>query len=214
MKKFAFVWAVLGLLAAPVHAEPLEGVEYTQLARRMPVETGDKIEVREIFWYGCPHCYTLETTLTPWLKTLPKNVKFIRTPGATWASTWETHARSYYAFEAMNLVDKLHPALFAAIHAQNRPLIDENSIGFFVAEKGADEKAFRKVYNSFAVGAKVKSAKNFSEQSGIKSVPTLVVDGQYVTNSTMSGTHADMMKVVDFLIKKAAAQRKPPAKAG
>lgn len=214
MKKFAFVWAVLGLLAAPVHAEPLEGVEYTQLARRMPVETGDKIEVREIFWYGCPHCYTLETTLTPWLKTLPKNAKFIRTPGATWASTWETHARSYYAFEAMNLVDKLHPALFAAIHAQNRPLIDENSIGFFVAEKGVDEKAFRKVYNSFAVGAKVKSAKNFSEQSGIKSVPTLVVDGLYVTNSTMSGTHQDMMKVVDFLIKKTAAQRKPPAKAG
>jgi thiol:disulfide interchange protein DsbA len=214
MKKFAFVWAVLGLLAAPVHAEPLEGVEYQQLGRRMPVETGDKIEVREIFWYGCPHCFTLESTLTPWLKTLPKNAKFIRTPGATWASTWETHARSYYAFEAMNLVDKLHPVLFAAIHAQNRPLIDENSIGFFVAEKGVDEKAFRKVYNSFAVTAKVKAAKNFSEQSGIKSVPTLVVDGLYVTNSTMSGTHQDMMKVVDFLIKKAAAQRKPPAKAG
>lgn len=214
MKKFAFVWAVLGLLAAPVLAEPLEGVEYTQLARRMPVETGDKIEVREIFWYGCPHCHSLEAPLARWLKTLPKNVKFIRTPGATWASTWETHARSYYAFEAMNLVDKLHPAMFSAIHAQNRPLIDENSIGFFVAEKGVDEKLFRSYYNSFAVGAKVKSARNFSEQSGIKSVPTLVVDGLYVTNSTMSGTHQDMMKVVDFLIKKAAAQRKPPAKAG
>lgn len=214
MKKFAFVWVALGLFAVPVHAEPLEGVEYQQLGRRMPVETGDKIEVREIFWYGCPHCYRLESTLTPWLKTLPKNARFIRTPGATWASTWETHARSYYAFEAMKLVDTLHTALFAAIHDQNRPLIDENSIGFFVAEKGVDEKTFRKYYNSFAVGAKVKAAKNFSAQSGIKSVPTLVVDGLYVTNSTMSGNHQDMMKVVDFLIKKAAAQRKQPAKAG
>ncbi|MBI5612439.1 MAG: thiol:disulfide interchange protein DsbA/DsbL [Gammaproteobacteria bacterium] len=214
MKKFALVWAVLGLLAAPVQAEPLEGVEYLQLGRRLPVETGDKIEVREIFWYGCPHCYNLETPLARWLKTLPKNAKFIRTPGATWASTWEPHARSYYAFEAMGLVDKLHLAMFAAIHAQNRPLIDENSIAFFVAEKGVDEKAFRNYYNSFAVGAKVKAAKNFSEQGGIKSVPTLVVDGLYVTTGTMSGTHDDMMKVVDFLIKKAAAQRKPPAKTG
>ena len=215
MKKFVFVWAVLGLIAlSPVYAEPLEGVEYLELGRRLPVETGDKVEVREIFWYGCPHCYTLETTLTPWLKTLPKNAKFIRTPGAFWASTGEAHARAYYAFEAMNLVDKLHPALFAAIHAQNRPLIDENSIGFFVGGKGVDEKAFRNAYNSFAVTAKVKSAKKFSEQGGIKSVPTLIVDGRYLTTSTMTGTHEDMMKTVDFLIKKAAAQRKQPAKAG
>jgi len=213
VKKFVFAWAVLGLIALnPAYAEPLEGVEYTELARRLPVETGDKVEVREIFWYGCPHCYTLEPHLLRWIKTVPANAKFIRTPGATWASTWETHARSYYAFEAMKLVDKLHPALFAAIHDQNRPLIDENSISFFVGEKGVDEKAFRNAYHSFGVSAKVKGAKNFSEQGGIKSVPTMIVDGRYLTTSTMTGTHEEMLKVVDFLIKKAAAQRKPAAK--
>lgn len=212
-KSVSILWAVFGLVAfAPAYAEPLEGVEYTQLERRLPVETGDKIEVREIFWYGCPHCYSLEPHLLRWLKTLPANAKFLRMPGATWASTWETHARTYYAFEAMNLVDKLHPALFTAIHGQNRPLIDENSIGFFVSEKGVDDKAFRSAYNSFGVTAKVKSAKKYSEQGGIKSVPMMVVDGRYLTSTTMTGTSEEMLKVVDFLIKKSAAQRKPAAK--
>lgn len=212
-KSVSILWAAFGLLAfSTAHAEPIEGVEYTQLERRLPVESGDKIEVREIFWYGCPHCYTLEAPLTRWLKTLPANAQFMRTPGATWASTWETHARTYYAFEVMKLVDKLHPALFTAIHGQNRPLIDENSIGFFVSEKGVDDKAFRNAYNSFAVTAKVKSAKKYSEQGGIKTVPTLIVDGRYLTTTTMAGTHEELFKVVDFLIKKSAAQRKPAAK--
>ena len=183
-----------------------------QLEKRLPVETGDKIEVREIFWYGCPHCYTLEAPLLRWLKTVPANAKFIRTPGATWASTWETHARTYYAFEAMKLVDKLHPALFTAIHAQNRPLIDENSIGFFVSEKGVDDKAFRNAYHSFGVTAKVKSAKKYSEQGGIKTVPTLIVDGRYLTTTSMTGTHEELFKVMDFLIKKSASQRKQATK--
>ncbi len=213
MKKSVLVWAVLGLAAfGAALAEPLEGIEYVQLERRLPVDTGDKVEVREIFWYGCPHCYTLEAPLLRWLKTVPANAKFIRTPGATWASTWETHARTYYAFEAMKLVDKLHPALFTAIHAQNRPLIDENSIGFFVSEKGVDDKAFRNAYNSFAVTAKVKGAKKYSEQGGIKTVPTLIVDGRYLTTTSMTGTHEELFKVMDFLIKKSASQRKQAAK--
>ena len=214
MKKFLLLWMVLGLTAiAPAYAEPIEGIEYLQIGRRLPIETGDKVEVREIFWYGCPHCYSLEPHLLRWLKTLPASAKFVRTPGVSASNpTWEIHARAYYAFEAMGLVDKLHPAMFNAIHGQNKALIDENSIGFFVSEKGGDDKAFRNAYNSFAVTAKVRSAKKYFDQSGVKSVPTIVIDGRYITSNSMTGTHEETFKVMDYLIKKSAADRKAAAK--
>ncbi len=195
--------------AAPVVY--LEGVEYVRLDQIQPVETGDRIEVREVFWYGCPHCYVLEPALAKWLKTLPANARFVRMPGAPWHPTFEPHARAYYAFEAMGLVDKLHKPLFDAIHAKGQPLGDETSIGLFVAGPGVKEADFRKAYNSFGVGVKVRNAKQYAERAGIRSVPMLVVDGRYITSATHAGTHEDALKVVDYLIRKVAAERKKAA---
>ncbi len=195
--------------AAPVAY--LEGVEYLRLDQIQPVETGDKIEVREVFWYGCPHCYVLEPVLGKWLKTLPANARFVRMPGAQWHPTFEPHARAYYAFEALGLVDKLHQPLFDAIHARGQPLGDEASIATFVAGQGVKEADFRKAYNSFGVGVKVRNAKQYTERAGLRSVPMLVVDGRYITSATHAGTHEDALKVVDHLIKKIAAERRKPA---
>jgi thiol:disulfide interchange protein DsbA len=196
--------------AAPA-ANYIEGVEYQRLAQPQPVETGDKIEVREVFWYGCPHCYALEPALEKWLKKLPAHARFVRMPGAQWHPTFEPHARAYYAFEALGVVGKLHPALFEAIHAKGRALGDEASIGFFVTEHGVKDADFRKAYGSFGVGVKVRNAKQYAERAAIRSVPTLVVDGRYITSATFAGTHEDALKVVEFLIQKAAAERKKPA---
>lgn len=207
MKRVIFGLVVALALAAPVRAEYLEGVEYSLLAAPQAVETGDRIEVREVFWYGCPHCYSLEPVLAKWLKTLPANARFTRMPGGQWAPSFEAHARTYYALEALGLLEKLHMPFFDAIHARRRALNDEASIGFFMVEQGVKDADFRKAYSSFGVGVKVRTARQYLERSAIRSVPTLVVDGRYVTSSSQAGGQQEALKVVDFLIKKAAAER-------
>lgn len=207
MKRAIFGMVLALALAAPARAEYLEGVEYALLAAPQAVETGNRIEVREVFWYGCPHCYALEPVLAKWLKTLPANARFLRMPGGQWAPSFEPHARTYYALEALGLLEKLHMPLFDAIHGRRRALNDEASIGFFVVEQGVKDADFRKAYSSFGVGVKVRTARQYLERSGIRSVPTIVVDGRYTTSASMAGSHEEALKVVDFLIKKAAAER-------
>jgi protein dithiol oxidoreductase (disulfide-forming) len=200
------------LLFMPIasHAQLLEGVEYTRVGPQ-PVETGSKIEVREFFWYGCPHCFHLEPSLEKWLKTLPKNAQFVRTP-AVFSEPWAVHARAYYAFEALGITAKMHPALFYAIHVEKRPLNDADSIAALVAEKGGNRQAFLDAYNSFGMQASLSHAGQLAQAYKIDSVPTLIVDGKYMTNANIAGGFDKVPMVLDFLIKKAAAERSAPKK--
>lgn len=201
---------VLLLLPFTGQAQILEGVEYTRVAPQ-PVETGSKVEVREFFGYGCSHCYALEPSLDKWLKTLPKNTQFVRTP-AVFSEAWAVHARAYYAFEALGITAKMHYALFHALHAEKRPLNNADSLAAFVAEKGGDRAAFLDAYNSFGMQANLNRASQVARAYNIDSVPTLIVDGKYMTNSNIAGGHDRVPKVLDFLIKKAAAERSAPKK--
>ena len=196
---------VLLLLPFAGQAQFLEGVEYVRV-KPQPVETGAKVEVREFFWYGCSHCYALEPSLDRWLKTLPKHVQFVRTP-AVFSEPWAVHARAYYAFEALGITATLHYAVFHAIHAEKRPLNNADSLAAFVAEKGGDRAAFLDAYNSFGMQANLNRALQAGRAYNLESVPTLIVDGKYMTNANIAGGYGMVPKVLDFLIKKAAAER-------
>lgn len=193
------------LLPAAAQAEPLEGVEYQRVAPQ-PVETGAKIEVREFFWYGCPHCYSLEPFLEKWLKTMPKNARFVRTP-AIFNEQWAIHARAYYAFEALGITGKMHSAVFHAMHSEKRQLLTADSLAGFVAEKGGDRTAFLNAYNSFGMQANINRATQLGQAYRLESVPTLIVDGKYITNANIAGGYDKIPAMLDFLVKKAAAER-------
>ncbi len=207
MKKL-MVWAGwwLAVLSFPAAAELLEGVEYQRLTNPQPVETGQKIEVREFFWYGCPHCYVLEPHLEKWHKTMPKNAAFVRTPGVL-NPHWVPHARTYYAFEALGLTDKLHRKLFDALHLQKQHLDDPQLIADFVRDNGGDRKAFLDAYNSFGVQTNVSRAQRLAQAIQLQSVPVLMVDGRYVTNATIAGGYDKVPAVLNHLVKLAAAER-------
>jgi len=202
----AMVWLIALGLPLAASAEFLEGVEYVRIAKQ-PVETGAKIEVREFFWYGCPHCYALEPTLVAWLKKMPKNAQFVRTP-AVFNERWAVHARAYYAFESLGLIGKMHEPLFRALHYDKRPLFDADSLAAFVAERGGDRKAFLDAYGSFGVATSVNRATQLGRAYGVQSVPTFFVDGQYMTNANIAGGHENIPQVLNFLIQKAAAERR------
>src|SRR5437868_988321 len=104
-RRYAWIFA-LALLALTSAYALQPGKDYVALTPSQPVETGNKIEVREFFWYGCPHCFALEPAISEWLKHKPANVEFVRTPGT--APSWMIHAQAFYAFAALGATDKTH----------------------------------------------------------------------------------------------------------
>lgn len=208
MKRALYGLFFLLCLAPAVHAANyLEGIEYERLPAAQPVDTGKQVEVREVFWYGCPHCYTLEPHIQRWLKTKPTRAEFVRMPGIL-RDSWEPQGRAYYAFEALGVTAKLHEVFFKAIHDGKQNLNDEASIANFVAQHGVDKEAFRKAYRSFSVDAAVKNATRLGELYGLDSVPTIIVDGKYRTSAAKAGSYEALMDVVNFLVQKAVAERK------
>ena len=199
-------------------AEPFQaGRHYTELPFPQPVETGDKIEVREFFWYGCPHCYVLEAPLEAYVRKLPKHAAFVRTPGVS--PNWLVHAQAYYTFEVLGVTSKLHAPFFEAWHAKGRRLNDAASIADFAAEYGVDKKQFLETFNSFAVRTRIERAKQQNVGYMVDGVPMLAVDGRFITSPGMAGGQERdearrnqlTMQVVDFLVQKAARERKKPA---
>ena len=130
---------------------------YETLTPPQPTENPDKIEIIEFFWYGCPHCYAFEPLLEQWVKTLPKNVEFIRQP-AVFSEAWGKHAKAYYTAEALGIVDKVHNDFFDAIQNKKEPLDTEASLAKFFADHGVKEADFHDAYNNFGVDAKLRQA--------------------------------------------------------
>jgi len=198
MKKllmFLFLVASSSLLQA---ADYVEGVHYKQLAQQ-PTESGEKIEVLEFFWYGCPHCFVFEPYIAEWKKTKPANVEFIRVP-AIFHPDWEVQARAYYALSNMGVIEEMHGKIFAAIHTDKKPLNKLELIADFVEKNGVDRKKFIEEYNSFAVDGMVRKAKKKQTEYKIEGVPSVAVAGKYLTSGSMSGSYENLIKILNHLI--------------
>ncbi len=191
--------AVAVLPAAAMSAGISEGIEYKKIEKPQPVAAKGKVEVVEMFWYGCPHCYQFEPEINAWKAKLGPNVVFQRIP-AVFNPKWELHARMYYAAEQLGVLEKMHPALFEAIHKDERKLDDADAIAEFFGEKGIQRADFDKAFKSFAVASKVNQARSLSQLYGIDGVPNLIVQGKYRTGAREAGSYKEMLNVVDQLV--------------
>jgi len=178
-----------------------EGVQYERIVPAQPTSTVDKVEVLEIFWYGCPHCFRFEPYIERWLRKKPENAQFVRLPGI-FIPSWEVGARAYYTAQLLGIFDKMHKPIFNAIHLQKRNLSTEEAMRDLFAENGVDKKDFIKTYNSFAVGTRLRRAKTMTERYGIDGVPAIIVAGKYRLSAKSAGGNAEMLKVINFLVEK------------
>lgn len=180
-------------LVATISLAPLAALaqrsDYVELNPPQPVETTDKIEVLEFFWYGCIHCYNLESKLETWLKTLPKDVEFRRVP-AVFNERWAHDASIYYAFEALGLVDKLHRPIFDAIHRDRLRTDNWQNLSAWLEKQGVDTKKFETTVKSFGVQSKTKRAIRLTTGYKIDGTPAMAVHGRYTVPSSegMLGT--------------------------
>lgn len=200
--------ALLMLVSSVAIAGPQAGFEYQQTQQAIPTDNPAKVEVIELFWYGCPHCYELEPHLAVWVKKQPQDVVFKRVPGIPRAD-WAPGAKAYYAMEALGVLDKLHAPFFEAIHKQRavKPNDEAGIIDWITKQSGMDRKKVSDAYNSFSVNTKNMRAMQIFRASGATGVPALIVDGKYITSISMAGGTEEVLKVADQLIAKARAEK-------
>ena len=194
-----------GLLASLARAQgskPVAGRDYQILEQRAPVEApAGKVEVVEFFSYMCHVCNDFEPTFNAWTKSPPKDVVVRRVP-VPFLANFDTMQRLYYALVDMNLVDKLHAAVFAAVHVERRKLSDAATVGEWVAAQGVDRAKFMDHFNSFSVSAKTTRAKQLTNIYRIEGVPALGVAGRFLTEGSAKG-----LRVVEALTADLGAGR-------
>ena len=184
------------------------GVNYDPVVPAQPTNVGPgKVEVMEVFWLACPHCYALEPRLASWLKTKPAYVEFVRVP-VIWQDIHRAHARLYYTLEALGRSDLVGKA-FDTIHqdVENRvpPLFgsgDEETYRLqqqFAVQNGVSADDFSKAYNSFSVGSNLQRAEEITQRYHVQGVPFFVVNGKYSTDVSKAGNEAKLIELLNDL---------------
>lgn len=175
------------------------GKHYNRLSPTQPTSSPpDKVEVAEVFWYGCPHCFAFEPYVASWIAKKPEYVSFVRVP-TLWSPVAQIHARAFYTEEALGKTAEMHGALFREIHDNGNPLDTEDKLQAFFAKFGVDAATFTSSFDSFGVHAKLQRAEELNRRYKIASVPTIVVNGKYTTDVGMAGGDEELFALIGEL---------------
>jgi len=189
-------------------ASPLlaQAAQYNLINPPQTTANPDKIEVLEYFWFGCPHCFAFEPAINEWAANKPDDVDFIR-HAPPLNRGWTAHSEAFYSAQALGVTDNMFEHLFNAIHREKKQLRDRKSISKWVEGLGIDVDAdkMHETMKSFAVNAKIRQAMQIATASRVSAVPTVVVNGKYLSTVTMAGGHAQIIDLINELIEKERA---------
>ena len=206
--------AVPASTALPSSSQWKAGTNYDVISPAEPTTVAPgKVEVLEVFWLGCPHCYALEPYLRAWLKTKPAYVQFVRVP-VMWGPVHRAHARLYYTLESLGGDDLVEKA-FTYIHDQETQSGSESVLASnsqedtfrqqqaWAVQNGVNGDAFAKAYNSFYVNTQLQQADEITNAYQVQGVPFIAVDGKFTTDVGKAGGGADdpkkLLSLIDFL---------------
>ncbi|MEQ8205070.1 MAG: thiol:disulfide interchange protein DsbA/DsbL [Woeseia sp.] len=185
-----------------------EGQQYFRLVPTQPTVGGaDKIEVAEIFWYGCNHCYDFEPIINQWAQGKPANSRFVRIP-AMWNPLVKLHAQLYYTEEVLAKNGKLadpeefRATVFREYHQRGNRLTSEGTIQALFERFGVSAEDFGSTWKSFEVAQKMRVAEDLGRRYGITGVPAVVVNGKYRTGAGEAGGYPNLIKVIDELVER------------
>ncbi len=177
----------------------VEGKDFIRLATPVATSTPGKIDVLEFFWYGCPHCNAFQPAVEAWPGRKAADVAFRRIP-VGFSAMHETHAKLFYALEAVGDIEKLHRRVFAAMHVQRRRLDKEADMVEFAVEQGLDAAKFTDALRSFGVATKARQAKALADAYKIDGTPAIGVHGRFFTSGSLAGSNPRSLQVADFLV--------------
>lgn len=203
MMRLFFALLLSALLPLTVTAaEPAayqEGLHYVRLATPVRPRMPGKIEVVELFSYGCVHCYHFEEPIAAWRKQLPPDVDFWRSH-VTWNSVTELYARAFYTAQALGVLDQIDAAMFHAIHVDNKPPATKAKLAELFAAHGVPAETFNKTFSSFGVNSQIDQAAARARSFELQGTPEMVVAGKYRVTGNGLSSQGEVLKVVDHLI--------------
>lgn len=204
----ASVFLAFSALAKDSQSSPVyrEGVHYHALPEPVTVAVPEQIEVVEVFWYGCGHCFNFEPLVLKWKKDLADDVNFVQIP-AMWSRVMETHARAFYTAEQLGILEDVHQAVYNTLHINRKRLDSAEEVATLFADFGAEEEQVLDVFQSAAATAFLKQSDAKARAYQITGTPQLIVHGRYRIEASQAVPQSEMFKVVDFLVEKIRSQR-------
>lgn len=191
---------LLGLSAMTTAEQAYQaGKDYVVLEQPVRTRDSSKIEVVEVFWYGCSHCYNFEPLVSKWHDSQQADVDFWASP-AVWNARMKIHARAFFTAKALGVLDKLHTPLFTTLVVERKPLANQQQVENLFADYGVDRKAFNKTFNSFGINSQVNQADARARSYKISGTPEVIVNGKYRVTASMAGGQVEMLQVVDHLV--------------
>lgn len=191
--------AATALPGLPARAQGAEAARFRSLKTPAPTDAeAGKIEVIEFFWFGCPHCASLEPLINAWSKKLPADVVF-RRQHVPFREV--KHQQLYFALQAIGQDnEKVMSAVFNAIHQQRKRMVDPKEMIEVLSAVGVDAKAFNDAFGSFGVRTRQTRANKLADAYDLDGVPALGVNGKYLTAPSLAGSNEAALRVVDELI--------------
>jgi len=182
------------------------GVNYDPIVPAQPTSVSPgKVEVVEVFWLGCPHCYALEPFVQAWLKNKPSYIEFVRIP-VMWGPIHRAHARLFYTLAALNRSDLFEKA-FDTIQQKHELLVsttgnDDETLKLqqaFAKDNGISPEDYAKAYNSFSVNSNLQRAEQLTQRYQVQGVPLVIIDGKYSTDVAKAGGPQQLISEIDDL---------------
>ena len=198
MLKIKFTFLALFLIS--ITSSNVFAQKYVQISTEKQQESKDII-IYEFFWYGCPHCYNLEPTMDRIEADLEKDTKVVKLPVAL-RDSWIPHAKLYYALKQMDKIDQVHNLIFEEIHLEDNRLNTEQQMIDFLGKHGIDTGKFIEKYNSFGTQARIKKASNLAKKYQIDSVPTIIINGKFLTSGSYVSSYDELYGVVNLLVER------------
>ena len=161
----------------------------------------EKVEIAEVFMYQCPHCFSFEPFVQKMIESQPPQVNVVRLP-AVFNNVAELHAKAFYAAQTLGVWEQLHTPFFREIHTRRNLMPTEAKLLDFIASQGIDRDAFGAAMKSFEVDSKVRDARDLNARYRIDSVPTVVINGKYVTSASLVNSTDKLKDVIDYLVAK------------
>jgi thiol:disulfide interchange protein DsbA len=175
------------------------GKDYNRLTPTQPTSSGpEQVEVAEIFWYGCPHCYNFDPILKSWESSKADYISFVRIP-AVWNPLLRMHAQAFYTAQVLGKGAEMHEPLFAEIHQNGNYLDSPEKLANFFARFGVSREAFNDAFNSREVNELLQRAEELNQRYQISSVPSIVINGKYTSNASMTGSYERLIELIDTL---------------
>ena len=184
---------------------PVTAGDYTRIGTPLPVSAPPgTVDVVEFFSYACPHCFEFEPTLEAWLKRKAPEIRFRRSP-VPFMQNFRNFQPMYFALESMGLVDALQQTIFNAVHVEHQRLDKPEDIAAFMAKNGVDPQKFMNAFGAFGTGVKVSQANQLFQGSGTDGVPTLMVQGRFLTSPSTAHGETKALATVDYLVAQVRA---------